>query len=87
MNITESEILIGVFKVTELLDLFIVIFLNEGVDDPKLLIDCDEEPSIITFPPLPPNSIVVMDNASFHKNSLIKEVIHQAGHILEYLPP
>ena len=38
-------------------------------------------------PKLPPNSIVVMDNASFHKSTLIKEVIHQAGHTLEYLPP
>ena len=38
-------------------------------------------------PKLPPNSIIVMDNASFHKNILIKQVLHQAGHTLEYLPP
>ena len=38
-------------------------------------------------PKLPANSIVVMDNASFHKSTLINEVLHQAGHTLEYLPP
>jgi transposase len=38
-------------------------------------------------PKLPPNSIVVMDNASFHKDTLIKEMLHLEGHTLEYLPP
>jgi transposase len=39
------------------------------------------------LPALPSNSVVVMDNASFHKRQDIQEAITQAGHILEYLPP
>ncbi len=38
------------------------------------------------LPALPSNSVVVMDNASFHKRQDIQEAITQAGHILEYLP-
>ena len=36
---------------------------------------------------LPSNSVVIMDNASFHKNSKIKNILEQNGHLLEYLPP
>ncbi|MDO9213042.1 MAG: transposase, partial [Methylococcales bacterium] len=39
------------------------------------------------LPVLPSNSVVVIDNASFHKRQDIQEAITQAGHILEYLPP
>jgi transposase len=35
---------------------------------------------------LPPKSIIVMDNASFHKGKMIKEYIEMNGHTLEYLP-
>jgi transposase len=38
------------------------------------------------LPCVPKNSVIVMDNASFHKRSDIQEEIKQAGHILEYLP-
>ena len=38
-------------------------------------------------PKLPKNSVIVMDNASFHKRLDIKQAILAAGHILEYLPP
>ena len=38
-------------------------------------------------PKLPKNSVIVMDNASFHKRSDIQQAILEAGHILEYLPP
>ena len=38
------------------------------------------------LPKLPENSVIVMDNASFHKRSDIQETIISAGHILEYLP-
>jgi transposase len=38
------------------------------------------------IPLLPPNAIIVMDNASFHLNSDVRTYIEQAGHILEYLP-
>ena len=39
------------------------------------------------IPKLPKNSVVVMDNASFHKRANIAQAILEAGHILEYLPP
>jgi transposase len=38
-------------------------------------------------PVLPPKSVVIMDNAAFHKSSEMKEILHKAGHILLYLPP
>jgi transposase len=39
------------------------------------------------MPKLPKNSVIVMDNASFHKRLDIQQAILEAGHILEYLPP
>lgn len=39
------------------------------------------------LPQLPPHSVVVMDNATFHKPADIQQLFEQAGHILEYLPP
>ena len=38
------------------------------------------------LPKLPPASVVVMDNATFHKRQDIQNAITQAGHTLEYLP-
>jgi len=38
------------------------------------------------LPKLPQASIVVMDNATFHKRSDIKAAISNAGHILDFLP-
>jgi transposase len=38
------------------------------------------------LPKLPQNSVIVMDNASFHKASLMQQAISDAGHILLYLP-
>ena len=38
------------------------------------------------IPKLPPASVLVMDNATFHKRSDTKKSIKQAGHFLEYLP-
>lgn len=38
------------------------------------------------IPKLPPASIVIMDNASFHKGKEMKEAIEMAGHTLFYLP-
>ena len=35
---------------------------------------------------LPKQSVVVMDNAAFHKRKDILEAILAAGHTLEYLP-
>lgn len=39
------------------------------------------------LPKLPPNSVVIMDNASFHKNLAMQQSIKNAGHTLLYLPP
>ena len=39
------------------------------------------------IPQLPDNSVVVMDNATFHKRGDMQKLITDAGHIVEYLPP
>jgi hypothetical protein len=39
------------------------------------------------LPKLPPNSVVVMDNAPFHKRTDSQQLIEQAGYLLEFLPP
>ena len=39
------------------------------------------------IPKLPPGSVVVMDNASFHHRKQTQQAIKEAGHTLEYLPP
>jgi transposase len=39
------------------------------------------------IPKLPPNSVIVMDNASFHKGLEMKQAIEDAGHEILYLPP
>ena len=38
------------------------------------------------IPKLPAHSIVVMDNAAFHKSEEMKQKIKNAGHVIEYLP-
>lgn len=39
------------------------------------------------IPKLPPWSVVIMDNASFHQESAMKRALADAGHTLLYLPP
>lgn len=39
------------------------------------------------IPKLPDKSVVVMDNAAFHKRATTIEKILNAGHTLEFLPP
>ena len=39
------------------------------------------------LPKLPPGAVVVMDNATFHKRSDTQNMVKDAGHTLEYLPP
>ena len=39
------------------------------------------------IPRVQKHSVVVMDNASFHKRQDIKDAFEEAGIILEYLPP
>ena len=38
------------------------------------------------IPKLPPERVVIMDNASFHKGQQMKKSIEDAGHTLLYLP-
>ena len=38
------------------------------------------------LPELTKKSVIVFDNASFHKGGMIEKIITDAGHILEYLP-
>jgi len=38
-------------------------------------------------PKLPAKSVLVMDNATFHKRADTRAMIEAAGHRLEYLPP
>jgi transposase len=38
------------------------------------------------LPKLPPNSVVVLDNATFHQGQTMKKAL-DAGHTLLYLPP
>ncbi len=39
------------------------------------------------LPKLPPKSIIIMDNATFHKGDAMKKAIESEGHTLLYLPP
>ena len=39
------------------------------------------------LPKLPPKSVIIMDNATFHKGKDMIKSIENAGHTLEYLPP
>lgn len=38
------------------------------------------------LPQLPQSSVIVMDNATFHKNKDMQDKIRKQGHALEYLP-
>lgn len=39
------------------------------------------------LPSTPSNSVVVLDNATFHKRNDALQAIEQAGHTVEFLPP
>lgn len=39
------------------------------------------------IPKLSEKTVIVMDNASFHKGEAVRNAIKQAGHILLFLPP
>ena len=39
------------------------------------------------LPKVPPNAVIVMDNAAFHKRADIQNAIRERDIILEYLPP
>ena len=39
------------------------------------------------IPELPKNSVIVMDNATFHKRADTQELLEQNGHTILWLPP
>ena len=39
------------------------------------------------IPKLPPKSVIILDNATFHKGKTMKQALQEAGHTLLYLPP
>jgi len=41
----------------------------------------------IFIPDLPENSVVIMDNAAFHKSQKTRDLIINNGHNIEFLPP
>ena len=41
----------------------------------------------ILIPDLPDKSVIVMDNAAFHKSEKTKSLLESKGHIIEFLPP
>ena len=41
----------------------------------------------ILIPRLPEKSVVVMDNAAFHKTQATRDLIENNGHVIEFLPP
>jgi len=58
------------------------------------LFDCNIDSDVFNawltedlLPKAPPNSVIVMDNATFHKRNDMTEAIKNAGHIPEFLPP
>lgn len=41
----------------------------------------------ILLPVLPSNSVIILDNAAFHKTAETQKIIHNSTHELIYLPP
>lgn len=41
----------------------------------------------ILLPELPKKSVIVMDNAAFHKSKDMQKILEDSGHTLLYLPP
>ena len=41
----------------------------------------------VLLPNLPEESVIVMDNASFHKGKDMQKMLEDSGHTLLYLPP
>lgn len=62
----------------------ITVSLFEGTINTATFISWIEQELI---PQLPANSVVVMDNAAFHKDKLMQDQLFLAGVTLEYLPP
>ena len=65
-------------------DRFFAPFLFEGSCNRQIIESYFED---FLVPELRPGQVIVMDNASFHKNGRIQEIIENAGCFLIYLPP
>jgi transposase len=63
---------------------FVAPFIFEGMTDKVVTIFWARE---ILLPELPPNSILVWDNASFHKSNELRKLVEEAGHTMIFLPP
>jgi transposase len=59
-------------------------FLFEGMTDTALVLWWTKN---LLLKELPENSIIVWDNATFHKSQELRQVIEQAGHTMLFLPP
>ena len=58
------------------------------------LFTCNVDTAVFTvwmkhflLPRLNTTTVIVMDNATFHKNADMLKMIRDAGHIIEFLPP
>lgn len=59
----------------------------EGTCNKKLFNKWLEKMLIPEMEKLEQKQVIIMDNASIHKNKKTREIIENAGHILLYLPP
>jgi transposase len=63
---------------------FVAPLLFEGMADTLLIIYWVKE---LLLKSLPANSILIWDNASFHKSKELKQLVEKAGHTMLFLPP
>jgi len=63
---------------------FIAPFIFNGMTDTELVLFWVKE---VLLPALPVNSILVWDNAAFHKSEKLRELIEKNSHTMLFLPP
>jgi len=62
-------------------------FCFEGSCDANLINTYFETQVLKDASLLPKRSIIILDNAAFHKGSRLQEIVEKAGHSLFFLPP
>ena len=62
-------------------------FCFEGSCDANLINTYFETQVLKDASLLPKRSIIILDNAAFHKGSRLQEIVEKAGHALFFLPP
>jgi transposase len=62
----------------------IALITYKGYTDTQVFNVCSEQ---CLIPVLPPNCLIVMDSASFHKSEETQEIIETNGHTLLFFPP